>query len=217
MGGADAGSSLVNGRRVSRSALHYFREIHLLTVLHSLLARMPHTRERKGEILPLQTPQAFTNRAYRFRIPNQIPASNSKNGSNAYKEEILKNLAKENVVKKTEGSAQAPPPSRKRKAYCDDDDGDAEPEPEQVGPEAKRPCTRAPEDWREEVPNTEPGPEQRGSEAKRPCNRAPENWIEELPNLNNLNWRPIHDPNIRCSSVRHYASRCARDHYKFHA
>ena len=198
MGGADARLSLVDGRRVSRGASHHFRESHLLTVLHSLLARMPHTREKKGAILPLQTPAAFTNRAYRFRIPNQIPASNPKNGSNAYKEEILKNLAKGNadstedlpvlnldqlqkvkktnkgkflhnsryVAKKAEGSTQAPPPSRKRKAYCEDDGRDAEPKSEQVGPEAKRP------------------------------RRAPENWREEVPNLNNLDWRPIYDPNI---------------------
>ena len=54
---------------------------------------MPHTREIRGEIRELQTPQAFTNRAYRFRIPNQIPTANPKNGSAAFKEEILKNLA----------------------------------------------------------------------------------------------------------------------------
>lgn len=63
---------------------------------------MPHTREYRGRILPLQTPQAFTNRAYRFRIPNQIPASNPKHGSETFKEEILKNLSKENA-KTTEG------------------------------------------------------------------------------------------------------------------
>ena len=59
---------------------------------------MPHTRARKGEILPLQTPAAFTNRAHRFRVPNQIPASHPKNGSKAYKEEILKNLAKDSAL-----------------------------------------------------------------------------------------------------------------------
>lgn len=52
--------------------------------------------------MPLQTPQAFTNRAYRFRIPNQIPASNPKHGSETFKEEILKNLSKRNA-KTTEG------------------------------------------------------------------------------------------------------------------
>ena len=75
----------------------------LLTFIHSLLARMPHTREKKGKILPLQTPQAFTNRAYRFRIPNQIPATNPKKGSDTYKKGILNNLAKEGRADTTEG------------------------------------------------------------------------------------------------------------------
>ena len=35
---------------------------------------MPHTREYRGKVLPLQTPQAFRDRAHRFRIPNQISA-----------------------------------------------------------------------------------------------------------------------------------------------
>ena len=60
----------------------------LLREVHSLLAQMPHTRKHKGKVLPLQTPQAFTNRTYRFRGPNQIPASNMKNGSATYKAQI---------------------------------------------------------------------------------------------------------------------------------
>ena len=70
----------------------------MLTPIYSLLARMPHSRIHKGKLLPLQTPQAFTNRSYRFRVPNQIPASKMKNGSAAYKREILKNLAKESAT-----------------------------------------------------------------------------------------------------------------------
>ena len=58
----------------------------MLTRIYSLLARMPRTQMHKGKVLPLQTPQAFTNRTYRFRVPNQIPASKMKNESAAYKE-----------------------------------------------------------------------------------------------------------------------------------
>ena len=61
------------------------------------MARMPHTREKNGQVLPLQTSQAFTNRALRLRIPNQMPTARPKNGSAAYKKEILKNLAKKNA------------------------------------------------------------------------------------------------------------------------
>lgn len=50
---------------------------------------------KKGEWKPLQTPQAFTNRAYRLRVPNQIPATKPKKGSSTYKASILKNLAKQ--------------------------------------------------------------------------------------------------------------------------
>lgn len=56
---------------------------------------MPHERVKKGERKPLQTPQAFTNRAYRLRVPNQIPATKPKKGSSTYKASILKNLAKQ--------------------------------------------------------------------------------------------------------------------------
>ena len=61
------------------------------------MARMPHTREKNGQVLPLQTSQAFTNRALRLRIPNQMPTARPKNGSAAYKKEILKNLARRNA------------------------------------------------------------------------------------------------------------------------
>ena len=61
------------------------------------MARMPHTRKKNGQVVPLQTPQAFTNRALRLRIPNQMPTARPKNGSAAYKKEILKNLAKRNA------------------------------------------------------------------------------------------------------------------------
>ena len=63
---------------------------------------MPHEREYRGRIVPLQTPQAFTNRAHRFRVPNQIPAIRSKAGSESYRESILTNLAK-GQAKTTEG------------------------------------------------------------------------------------------------------------------
>lgn len=65
----------------------------MLTPIYSLFARLPHTRMHKGKVLPLQTPQAFTNRTYRLRRANQIPASKMKNGSATYKTDILKNLA----------------------------------------------------------------------------------------------------------------------------
>ena len=61
------------------------------------MARMPHTRKKNGQVMSLQTPQAFTNRALRLRIPNQMPTARPKNGSAAYKKEILKNLAKKNA------------------------------------------------------------------------------------------------------------------------
>ena len=63
---------------------------------------MPHNRERNGKVLRLQTPQAFTNRAYRLRVANQIPATNPRNGSATYKEGILQNVAKERATT-TEG------------------------------------------------------------------------------------------------------------------
>lgn len=91
MGGVDKDVPLGVRNRVSRTN---FRKDILLTAIHSLLARMPRTRKSKGRVLPLQTPQAFTNRAYRLRLPNQIPASHPKNGSKAIKAEIVKNLAK---------------------------------------------------------------------------------------------------------------------------
>lgn len=63
---------------------------------------MPHNRERNGKVLRLQTPQAFSNRAYRLRVANQIPATNPRNGSATYKEGILKNVAKKRAMT-TEG------------------------------------------------------------------------------------------------------------------
>ena len=63
----------------------------------SLLARMPHKIMKRGMILPLQTPQAFTTRAHRLRVPNQIPACTSKQGNATYRAGILKNIAKENA------------------------------------------------------------------------------------------------------------------------
>ena len=141
----------------------------LLTFIHSLLARMPHTRERKGKILPLQTPQAFTNRAYRFRIPNQIPATNPKKGSETYKKGIMKNLAKEGNRKTTEGLSVLIPdqinevrknnkgkffgnsrylvnhsertPAFKKRRMDSDDGIESASEYER---EAKKPCTRTP-------------------------------------------------------------------------
>ena len=53
-------------------------------------------------MLRLQTPQAFSNRAYRLRVANQIPATNPRNGSATYKEGILQNVAKERATT-TEG------------------------------------------------------------------------------------------------------------------
>ena len=141
--------------------------------MNSLLARMPHTRKLKGKVLPLQTPQAFTNRTYRFRVPNQIPASNMKNGSATYKAQILKNLAEqsastteglsvlnpdqvEKVRKVNKGKFKQNsryiakknegtinPPSPSRKRKVHDDDDDTESEPEQAVPEAKKICTHA--------------------------------------------------------------------------
>ena len=69
---------------------------------------MPHARVKKGVVLALQTPQAFTNRAHRFRVPNQIPAFNPKNGSETYKVGILKNLA-ETRMNTTEGLSALDP------------------------------------------------------------------------------------------------------------
>lgn len=140
----------------------------LLTVIHSLLARMPHERVKKGEWKPLQTPQAFTNRAYRLRVPNQIPATKPKKGSGTYKASILKNLAKQNA-KTTEtlstlSSAQIKkvrkensgkfvdnsryviksddhpksPPASKKRSRSGDDDTQFESEQR-----VKRPCTQA--------------------------------------------------------------------------
>lgn len=105
MGGSNASLSVVNCCGVSRLRA---QRNSLLTLIHSLMARMPHTREKKGQVLPLQTPQAFTNRAHRFRVPNQIPASNPKNGSETYKKGILKNLAKKQITT-TEGLSALDP------------------------------------------------------------------------------------------------------------
>ena len=69
---------------------------------------MPHARVKKGVVLALQTPQAFTNRAHRFRVPNQIPAFNPKNGSETYRIGILKNLA-ERRMNTTEGLSALDP------------------------------------------------------------------------------------------------------------
>lgn len=128
--------------------------------------------------MPLQTPQAFTNRAYRFRIPNQIPASNPKNGSRTYKEGILKNIAgksatttealstldraqvdqlrRANKGKFNENSRyvingdgeSTEPPSRSKKRKVHGND-DTESE---SGQEAKRPCTRTHQDLGAETP-----------------------------------------------------------------
>ncbi|KAM0804759.1 hypothetical protein BDR22DRAFT_959851 [Usnea florida] len=62
-----------------------------------LMARMPPTRKKKGKVLPLQKSQAFTNRTLRLRTPYQMPTIRPKNGSAAYKESILKNLAERNA------------------------------------------------------------------------------------------------------------------------
>ena len=129
---------------------------------------MPHTRMEKGKVLPLQTPQAFTNRTYRLRLANQIPASKMKNGSATYKREILKNLAEKSatttealptlnpdqideVRKFNKGKfkrnsryviegEESPPPSKKRKVKCAED---TESEQEQEELKAKKPyvCT----------------------------------------------------------------------------
>ena len=131
---------------------------------------MPHERVKKGLVMPLQTPQAFTNRAYRLRVPNQIPATKPKKGSNTYKDGILRSLGKERATT-TEGlstlnSAQVKrvrqrnkgqfvdnsryviktddhpksPPASRKRSRSWDDDTQSEPEQE-----AKRPCTRRPQ------------------------------------------------------------------------
>ena len=66
------------------------------------MARMPHQRVKRGKTVDLQTKAAFGNRAHRFRVPNQIPATKPKRGSYTYKEGILKNLARRGVIT-TEG------------------------------------------------------------------------------------------------------------------
>ena len=137
-------------------------------------------------MLPLQTPQAFTNRAHRFRVPNQIPASNPKNGSGTYKKGILKNLAKkkmttteglstldpeqvENVRKANKGKFKensryvvkkaedsAEAPVPSKKRKIHRDD-DAESEPEQEEPKAKRSRTQMEHNLEAEAPNFAPG------------------------------------------------------------
>ena len=115
-------------------------------------------------MLRLQTPQAFTNRAYRLRVANQIPATNPRNGSATYKEGILENVAKESattteglsvlnasqvdlVRRKNKGkfidnsryvidNKDSRPASRKRNSTGDDD---TESKSEQG---TKKPCTR---------------------------------------------------------------------------
>ncbi len=183
MGGPNASLSVVNCCGVSRLRA---QRNSLLTLIHSLMARMPHTREKKGQVLPLQTPQAFTNRAHRFRVPNQIPASNPKNGSATYKKGILKNLAKKQLST-TEGLSALDPEQvetvrkankgkfRENSRYVikkDEDpaetpvpskkrkvhcDDDAESIPEQEEPKAKRPRTQMGQNIEVEAPNFTPG------------------------------------------------------------
>lgn len=134
---------------------------------------MPHTRVKKGVLLTLQTPQAFTNRAHRFRVPNQIPASNPKNGSETYKNGILKNLA-DRCMNTTEGLSALDPDQidkvrkpnkgkfKENSRYIvkkDDESAetpppakkrkvhfeDTESETEQGEPKAKKPCARTPQ------------------------------------------------------------------------
>ena len=95
MGGSNSRISVAICCRVSHTTAD--NVFHMLTQIYSLLARMPHTRKDKGKVVPLQTPQAFTNRSYRFRIPNQIPASKMTNGSATYKLQIIKSLEEQNA------------------------------------------------------------------------------------------------------------------------
>ena len=71
--------------------------VHVLMIIRSLLARMPHEIMKEGKILPLQTQQAFTNRAYRLRVLNQISVCTIRQGSATYRAGILANLAKDNA------------------------------------------------------------------------------------------------------------------------
>lgn len=158
---------------------------HLLTKIYSLLARMPHTRKKRGVVLPLQTPQAFTNRTHRFRVPNQIPASNPKNGSNIYKEEILKSLA-ENGANTTEGLPTLNQDQVKnvRKGNQGKFKGNSryvvkDKHSPQTAPPSKKRKVHCDDD-------TESEPEQEVSKAKRQCVRSQQDLELAAPGLDDL-------------------------------
>ena len=190
MGGVDAHVSLVVSCGVSHTTAN--KIFCLLIAIHSLLARMPHTRVKKGEVVPLQTPQAFTNRAYRFRIPNQIPASNPKNGSATYREGIMENLAKKSA-KTTEGLSTLDPSQvdkvrkgnkgkfQENSRYVVKKEGEAT----ETAPPSKKRKVRCDDD-------TESEPEQEAPGAKRPCNRTPTNSGVEVSSVNDLTRGSIH-------------------------
>lgn len=164
---------------------------------------MPHIRKKKGAVLPLQTPQAFTNRAYRFRVPNQIPTSNPKNGSKTYKESILKSLDKKGA-KTTEGlpTLNLDEVDKVRRAnkgkfkgnsrYVVNKDLDQE-TPETTPPSTKRKAHRD-----DDTPSE---PEHDPPKAKRPCARTLQSLGVEVPSPNDLIPESIYDDTNRDANV----------------
>ena len=153
---------------------------------------MPHTRENKGRVLPLQTPQAFTNRAYRFRVPNQIPAAKPKNGSKTYRNGILKSLA-QNQASTTEGLSTLNQDQIKKvkkankgkfkanSRYVVGKDGSTD---------APLPKKRVHQD-----DGHESSPEQRAPNPKRRCTQTPQHLGAEMQSPNDVTPGYIHHDN----------------------
>lgn len=166
-----------------------------------LLARMPHTRERYGRMMPLQTPQAFTNRAHRFRVPNQIPASNPKNGSATYMEAIKRNLGKtrsetteglstlsQGQIKKVKKANEGKFKENSRYVVKDK-------KPPETSPSSKKRKAHSEDEIESES-------EQETSRVKRHCTtRTPQNSGAEIPKPNDPSRESIYDDNNEASDL----------------
>ena len=133
--------------------------------------------------MSLQTPQAFTNRAYRFRVPNQIPASNPKNGSDTYRQAIQKNLAKTRA-ETTEGLSTLSQSqiNRVKKA----NEGKFKENSRYVVKDKNPPETQPPSEKRKAHFEDDTESDEETPKAKRPCIRTPEDLGAEVPSLNEM-------------------------------
>ena len=155
---------------------------------------MPHTRVQFGKVKKLQTPQAFTNRAYRFRVPNQIPASNPKNGSATYMLAIKKSLA-EARSETTEG---LPTLSQGQIKKVKSANAGKFKENSRYVVEEKKSLETSPSSKKRKghsEDESESESEQETSRGKRHCTRTPQHSGAEIPSLNEPSWESIYDDN----------------------